>query len=58
MYSSDIAARIYQDLPKVQELAIFWTVPYLNNGNAKISFERSNGGMRYTDKVFDKNFNR
>lgn len=58
MYSSDMAARIYQDLPEVQELAIFWTVPYLNNGNAKISFERVSGGMKYSDKVFDGNFNR
>ena len=57
MYSSDMAARIYQDLPEVQELAVFWTVPYLNNGKAKISFERTNGGMKYTDTVFDRNFN-
>ncbi|WP_028129077.1 hypothetical protein [Selenomonas sp. AE3005] len=57
MYSSDMAARIYNDLPEVQELAVFWTVPYLN-GSAKVSFERSNGGMAFTDKVFDKNFNK
>ena len=58
MYSSDMAARMYKDLPEVQELAVFWTVPYLNNGNAKISFERANDGMKYTDKVFDGNFNK
>ncbi len=57
MYSSDMAARMYEDLPEVQELAVFWTVPYLN-GKAKISFERANGGMKYTDKVFDANFNK
>ena len=57
MYSSDMAAKMYTDLPEVQELAVFWTVPYLNNGSAKISFERTNGGMRYTDKIFDRNFN-
>lgn len=57
MYSSDMAARMYKDLPEVQELAVFWTVPYLN-GSAKISFERANGGMKYTDKIFDKNFNK
>lgn len=57
MYSSDMAARIYQDLPEVQELCIFWTVPYLNDGTAKISFERKDNGMAYTDKVFDNNFN-
>lgn len=57
MYSSDMAARIYEDLPEVQELAVFWTVPYLN-GSAKISFERANGGMKYTDQMFDQNFNK
>ena len=56
MYSSDMAANMYKDLPEVQELAVFWTVPYLNNGNAKVSFERANGGMAFTDKVFDNNF--
>ena len=57
LYSSDIAARTYKDLPEVQELCIFWTVPYLNDGKAKISFERTDGGMVYTDKVFDEKFN-
>ena len=56
MYSSDMAARMHSDLPEVQELAVFWTVPYLNNGSAKMSFERTEKGMKYTDKVFDKNF--
>ena len=57
MYSQDMAVRMYEDLPEIQELAVFWTVPYLNNGSAKISFERTNGGMSITDVVFDKNFN-
>ena len=57
MYSSDMAARIYQDMPEVQELCIFWTVPYLNDGTDKISFERKDNGMAYMDKVFDNNFN-
>ena len=57
MYSSDMAARMYEDLPEAQELCIFWTVPYLN-GKAKISFERANGGMKYTDKIFDAKFNK
>lgn len=57
MYSSDMAARMYDDLPEIQELAVFWTVPYLNNGTAKLSFERKNNGMAYSDKLFDKNFN-
>lgn len=57
MFSSDMASKIYQDLPEVQEVAIFWTVPYLH-GSAKISFERDDGGMRYTDEMFDLNFNK
>lgn len=57
MYSSDIAIKMYKDLPEVQELAVFWTVPYLN-GSAKISFERVESGMKYTDKMFDNNFNK
>ena len=56
LYSQDMAVRMYGDLPEIQELCVFWTVPYLNNGSAKISFERSNGGMMITDTVFDKNF--
>lgn len=57
MYSQDMAVRIYSDLPEIQELAVFWTVPYLNNGTAKMSFERTSNGMRITDSIFDKNFN-
>ncbi len=56
LYSSDMAARMYNDLPEIQELAVFWTVPHLNNGSAKISFERKDDGMYYTDTVFDSNF--
>ncbi len=55
MYSSDMAARMYNDLPEVQELAVFWTVPYIN-GQAKVSFERTNGGMAFTDQAYDNNF--
>lgn len=56
LYSSDMAARMYDDLPEIQELVVYWTVPYLNNGSAKISFERTSSGMKYTDKIFDSNF--
>lgn len=56
LYSSDMAAQMYDDLPAVLELCIFWTVPYLNDGQAKISFERKSSGMVYTDTVFDSNF--
>ncbi|MCR4704508.1 MAG: hypothetical protein K5641_00435 [Lachnospiraceae bacterium] len=57
MYSSDMAVRVYQDIPEISEMSLFWTVPYLNNGNAKISFEKADGGMKYTDTVYDKKFN-
>lgn len=30
MYSQDMAARIYKDSSSVQEICIFWTIPYLN----------------------------
>lgn len=56
LYSSDMAARMYNDLPEIQELAVFWTVPYLIDGSAKFSFERKSDGMYYTDIVFDSNF--
>lgn len=56
MYSSDMAARLYDDIPEIQELALFWTVPYLNDGSAKLSFERVEGGMKYSDVIFDRNF--
>ena len=53
MYSQDMAARIYKDSPKVQEICIFWNVPYLN-ASAKWSFERGSDGMYKTDQIFSK----
>ncbi len=52
MYSQDMAARIYKDSPKVQEICIFWNVPYLN-ASAKWSFERGSDGMYKTDQIFN-----
>lgn len=57
MYSSDMAARVYEDLPEISELAVFWNVPYLK-ANAKISFERKKNGMAYSDTMFDKAFDK
>ena len=57
MYSEDMAARMYREVPEAQEVCIFWKVPHLG-GSAKLSFERKNGGAYYTDKMFDKNFNK
>lgn len=53
MYSQDMAARIYTDSSSVQEICIFWTIPYLN-ASAKWSFERGTDGMYATDQIFSK----
>ena len=45
MYSSDFAARIGNEQPSVNEVAIFWTVPYLDSANAKWAYERNGDGM-------------
>ena len=52
MYSNDLAYRIAQDKKEIQEVCIFWTVPYLDNAQAKWSFERKNDGMYLTDNIF------
>ena len=51
-FAQDMAARVGQDLPDVNELCIFWEVPYLNS-NAKTQFERSGNGMAIGDQVFN-----
>ncbi len=56
MYSSDFAARIGTDQPPVNEVAIFWTIPYLENANAKWSYERSDYGMYLSDSMMDSVF--
>lgn len=56
MYSDDLAATVYSECPDVQELAIFWTVPYHSNANAKKSYERRSDGMYLTDTMFDQVF--
>lgn len=53
MYSQDMAARIYKDSSNVQEICIFWSIPYLN-ASAKWSFERGSNGMYKTDQIFSK----
>lgn len=52
LYSDDLAATIADSCPDVQELAIFWTVPYLNNANAKCSYERKEEKMYVMDNVW------
>ena len=57
MYSEDLAAYIGEECPNVQEIAIFWTVPYLDNANAKCAYERKGDGMYEMDMMWDNAFN-
>lgn len=57
MYSEDLAATVGKECSNVQEITIFWTVPYLDDASAKCSYERKSGGMYETDTMFDSNFN-
>lgn len=55
MYSEDFAARVGEDLENVQEVALFWTVPYHSEtGTAvKYSYERDGAGMYQTDSIIN-----
>lgn len=55
LYSSDLAATLGAEVPSVNEVAIFWTVPYLN-ANAKCSYQRSGEGFAEMDMVWGKEF--
>lgn len=48
MYSDDLAARLYKEQPAIQEVAVFWEIPY-QKGTAKFSYERADGGMAIGD---------
>ena len=50
MYSEDFAARVGQDLENVQDLSVFWTVPYYSEDDisVKYSYERAGAGMYET----------
>lgn len=52
VYSDDLAASLYEGSADVQEIAVFWTVPYLNNGNGKCAYERKSDGMYLTDEIW------
>ena len=56
MYSDDLAATVAKDAPDIQEIAIFWTVPYLN-ASAKCAYERRGEGMYEMDMMWDSAFN-
>ena len=55
MYSSDLALTVPEQCPNVQEIAIFWTVPYLKR-SAKCSYERKNNEMYVMDMYWDSVF--
>ena len=57
LYSDDLAATVAQKCDNVQEIAVFWTVPYLNNAKAKCSYEQKNGNMYEMDMMWDNAFN-
>lgn len=56
MYSSDLAATLGEE-PDVNEVTVFWEVPYLQeSGNiAKIATQRTDGGMAFTEEWYDPN---
>lgn len=51
LYSSDLAATLGTESPSVSEVAIFWSVPYLES-DAKCSYERSGDGFKEMDIVW------
>lgn len=51
LYSNDLAASLANDQPNVQEVAIFWKVPYQGDATSKWSFERKGDSMYLSDKV-------
>lgn len=55
MYSDDLAATLANENDTVQEIAIFWTVPYLND-TAKCSYERVPAGFAVMDEMWGKAF--
>ena len=48
LYSDDLAATLGKTCADVQEVAVFWTVPYLSS-EAKRAYERRGEGMYSTD---------
>lgn len=55
MYSSDLAATLGEQNSSVNEIAIFWTVPYLND-TAKCSYQRNGDGFVEMDMAWGKAF--
>lgn len=56
LYSEDFAARIGSGQSLINEISIFWTVPYLDNATAKWSYEKNGNGMYLSDNMMDSIF--
>ena len=57
MYSDDLAATICESHSNVQEVAVFWSIPYLNDADVKISYEQKSGAMYQSDSIWPAVFN-
>lgn len=53
MYCDDLSAYTVKENSKIQEITLFWTIPYHQEEgvSAKCSYEQRNGGMYLTDKM-------
>ncbi|WHX43777.1 hypothetical protein QNH35_13700 [Bacillus pumilus] len=53
MFSDDLASKIGTDNNTINQIAVFWKVPYIDEDEtlAKFSYERSGEHMKITDKV-------
>lgn len=51
MYSNDLAATVSEEYEDVQEITIFWEVPYLTDNTSKWTFERKEKNMYLTDSI-------
>ena len=50
-YSDDLAAHLNDSFSSVNEVAVFWTVPYLNDKTFKYQYSRTDNGMALTDSA-------
>lgn len=57
LYSNDLASMAAEKLTNVQEIAIFWEVPYLND-SAKCAYERNGDAMYVSDTVWGNGFSK
>lgn len=56
LYSDSLAATLAKGCKNVNEICLFWEVPYLG-GNAKLAYEVRDGGAYRMDTMFDNTFN-